>query len=719
MRSWRHLRRIVCKSLARGAAETKTRWCHSSEALEVNKRTVTGLYGYDVLKSATGFQAFAQEAIEKSDDLIERIRQTPPSMETIRLFDELSDTICTVVDSAELCRNSHPDVEFVEEASRASMKIYEYLHRLNTNPILYNAIVKVEQSDALTTEEAKRAAHTHRVEFERGGVHLPDEKLERVQQLNLHITHLGREFVGNILRDPGHVDIFPASKVPKCIQQMITPIFRSKDGMIKVLSKGDTSIKGSEFGARVITEAENLSSLLKWAKDREVRKQAYMEGYSVPKGNLGVIDDLIASRHNFAQLLGYQSFAEFNLAPTMAASSDVVKSFLLEFSEKIRGRADEELRMLEKFGQKIEGTSFKGVNAWDEAYYTGLMKAQSLGLNSRVVASYFPLNQCVEGLKLITLSLFGAILKQVPLARGESWHPGVQKFTLHHSVEGDLGHLYLDLYSRKGKFPGSAHFALRGGRRLAEDNYQLPVVALVCNFSSPPLSSCPVLNHWEVETLFHEFGHALHSLLTRTDYQHFSGTRTVLDFVEIPSNLFEYYAWDYRVLSGFAKHYATGEAIPFKLVESMKKAKNMFAATELQRQVLYAMIDQSFFGEQPLAAEDTTAVIAFLKHTHTSWKHVEGTHWHTRFNHLVTYGAGYYSYLYARCFAATIWNMVCEADPLSPDAGGVLRTRLLQYGGGKDPSFIIKDCTNEESLIACPKGGVKPSVKSLFKELGF
>lgn len=691
---------------------------YQTEAVGMNRQRVTGLYGYDVLKSANGFQAFAQAAIEKSEELIDRIKQSPPSMETIRLFDDLSDTICTVVDSAELCRNTHPDLDFVQEASQASMKMYEYLHRLNSNTILYHAIIKVEQSGTLTTEEAKRAAQSLRVEFERGGIHLPEEKLERVHELNLRVTQLGREFVENILKDPGHVDIFPASKVPKCIQQMIKPIFRSKDGTLAEFPKGGRSTRGFESGVRVFTEAENLSTILKWARDRELRKQAYMEGYSVPKANLRVIDGLIAARHELSQLLGYQSFAHFAVAPTLAGSPDVVKSFLMDLSEKIRGKADEELKMLERFGKDVEGACFNAVNAWDEAYYTGLMKAQTLDLNARVVASYFPLAQCIEGLKLITKSLFGAVLKQVPLARGEAWHPDVAKYTLHHSLEGDLGYLYLDLYARKGKFPGSAHFAIRGGRRLAVNDYQLPVVALVCNFSTHA-SSCPILNHWEVETLFHEFGHALHSLLTRTDYQHFSGTRTALDFVETPSNLFEYYAWDYRVLTRFARHYATGEPIPVKMVEAMNKAKNLFAATELQRQVLYAMIDQNLFGDQPLPAKDSTSIIASLKHQHTSLKHVEGTHWHTRFNHLVTYGAGYYSYLFARCFAATIWHKVCMGDPLSLETGEILRTSLLQHGGGKDPALMIKECAGEEALVSCSNGGVKPTIVSLFSELGY
>ncbi|KAH7387180.1 hypothetical protein KP509_16G009600 [Ceratopteris richardii] len=219
-------------------------------------RGSTGLYGYDVLKCASGFQAFAEEAIRKSEDLIERIRQMPPSMETISLFDELSDTVCTVVDSAELCRNTHSDSEFVEAASQASMTIYEYLNRLNTNSVLYDAIVKVENSNTLTTEEAKRAAFTHRLEFERGGVHLCNEKQEHIRKLRLQTTQLERKFMANILEDPGHIDIFPASRIPEGIKRMARQITKCEKGIIKQ-------------GLRLSTDSENLFSILKGVKDRE------------------------------------------------------------------------------------------------------------------------------------------------------------------------------------------------------------------------------------------------------------------------------------------------------------------------------------------------------------------------------------------------------------------------------------------------------------------
>ncbi|MCO5598898.1 hypothetical protein L7F22_052997 [Adiantum nelumboides] len=164
--------------------------------------------------------------------------------------------VCTVVDSAELCRNTHCDSEFVEEASRASTTMFQYLYRLNTNSVIYDAVVKVEQSNALTTEEAKRAAFTHRVEFERGGVHLCDGKQERIRQLHLQTNQLERKFMKNILEDHGHLDIFPASRAPKSIERIIKPIFQSESGVVK-------------NGVRVITDSENLQTILKWVKDKE------------------------------------------------------------------------------------------------------------------------------------------------------------------------------------------------------------------------------------------------------------------------------------------------------------------------------------------------------------------------------------------------------------------------------------------------------------------
>ncbi|XP_020589998.1 probable mitochondrial intermediate peptidase, mitochondrial isoform X5 [Phalaenopsis equestris] len=538
----------------------------------------TGLYGFQVLKTAKGFRRFVDEAIESADDLVSRISQMPPSEEVIKAMDDISNTVCSVIDSAELCRNTHPDREFVEEANKASMRISEYLH---------------------------------------------------------------------------------------------------------------------------------------------VRKQAYIRGNSVPYANLFVIDKLISTRHELAKIMGYRSYAEFAIRSNMAASPNVVMDFLLSLSNTVRQRADAEFKLVQDYKRTVDNDVRADLEPWDEAYFTGKMKSSAFDLDSSVIASYFPTFQCLEGLKLLAKSVFGVTLSRMSFSFGESWHPDVMKFLLHHPQEGDMGFLYLDLYSRDGKYPGCAHFAVRGGRRLSDAQYQLPIVALVCNFPNSQGSSISKLNHWDVETLFHEFGHALHSLLSRTDYQHFSGTRVVLDLAETPSNLFEYYAWDYRVLKMFGRHYSTGEIIPEKLVNSMNHARNMFSAMELQRQIFYSLVDLTLFGEQSADPMDTISIVADLKRKYTSWKHVEdGTHWHTRFSHLVNYGAGYYSYLYAKCFAATIWEKVCQDDPLSLATGTAIRTKFLQYGGAKHPSDLLRDLAGH-SIVRNYNEGIVPDTSSLCKELNF
>ncbi|KAK4489446.1 hypothetical protein RD792_005255 [Penstemon davidsonii] len=702
------LHALICKPVS--YFTYARRFLHSSTAPLIKE---TGLYGFEHLKAPKGFQRMVDDAIERSDELVKYIAGMPSPPEIIRAMDEVSDTVCTVIDSAELCRHTHPDRDFVDEASKATLRMNEYIHHLNSNPSLYHAVIKAEQNPHMLSEEAQRAAHYLRIDLEKGGIHLSAEKLDRVNQLNMEIVQLCRKFNENIITDPGQVDIFPASRIPKKLHHLTKTIYRPSSVASQKSAGTDCNLK--ERGLRLVTEPDSLCSILQLASDAEVRKLAYIGGNSSPRANLVVLDKLLDARHEFSEIMGCNSYSEFALKENMASSPEVVMSFLHEMSKMVRPKAEEEFKKILEFKRANSGLLVEDLEPWDEPYFTRMMKSSAHSLDYSVVASYFSLPQCIEGLKVLAESLFGVRCHEIPLGPGESWHPDVLKLSLYHLDEGDLGYLYLDLKSRKGKHPICAHFAIRGGRRISETDYQLPIIALVCNFSGPNFASVQ-LHHSDVETLFHEFGHAVHSLLSRTDYQHFSGTRVVLDFAETPSNLFEYYAWDYRVLRKFAKHNSTGDPIPEKLVESLVGAKKMFAATELQRQVFYTLIDQTLHTLKPSSISNTISIVADLKREHTSWKHVEGTHWHTRFSHLVTYGAGYYSYLYAKCFAATIWQKTCQEDPLSLDTGSALRSKLLQHGGAKDPAIILNDLVGN-CATRNQNGGIVPDVTSLAMEM--
>lgn len=569
-------------------------------------------------------------------------------------------------------------------------------------------MLKADKDQALTSEEAKRVARDLRIDFEKGGIHLCAEKKDRVSQLHVEIAKCCAQYNENIAKEPGHVDVYPASLIPKNLHHLVKPVNRST-------SRGSRpSIR--EKGFRIVTEPSTVSAVLQWTSDDEVRKMTYIKSNSVPCANLRVLDKLIAARHEISQIMGYKTYVEYALQSNMASSPDVVSSFLAELSKTVQPKGVEEFESIRDFKRRKYGQLDIEFEPWDEAYFARSMKSSAYDLDFSVVASYFSLSQCIDGLKVLVESLFGMKFINIPLAPGESWHPDVLKMALHHPSEGDLGYIYLDLNSRLGKYPGCAHFAIRGGRRVSKTEYQLPVIALVCNFSKLHNSAVVRLNHSDVDTLFHEFGHALHSLLSRTDYQHFSGTRVAFDMAETPSNLFEYYAWDYRVLKKFARHYSTGDIIPEKLVKSMQGAKKMFAALELQQQIYYALVDQTLYGDQTLSPIDTTSVVVDLRKQHTNWKHVEGTHWQTRFSHLLYYGAGYYSYLYAKCFASTIWERVCKDDPLSLETGTAIRTKFLQHGGAKDPAQLLNDLAGD-GITRCQNGGIVPNITSLCNEL--
>ncbi|KAM0840047.1 hypothetical protein ACQ4PT_059926 [Festuca glaucescens] len=393
-------------------------------------RPETGLYGFDVLRTAKGFRRFVDEAIQRSDELVAHISQLPPSAEIVHAMDEISNTVCSVIDSAELCRNTHPDREFVEEGDKASMRIYEHLQYLNTNTTLYNAILKAESEGVLLTDETRKAANNLRVDFEKGGIHLPKDKLERVNQLNLGIAQLGRKFNENIMMKPGFVDIYPASCIPRNIQHNFKAISRSRPRVVEEQSNPMNTTR--QKGLRILADSGTLSSALRWVSDEEVRRQVFIAGNSEPRENIAVLDELIDARDEFAKTMGCKSYAEFAIRPNMAASADVVMAFLNDLSDIVRHKADEEFNTIRDFKRRICNQKSADLEPWDEDYFIGMMKSSAHSVDPSVVASYFPSSQCIKGLNVLVESLFGATFNQIPMGDGESWHPDVIKLSLHH-----------------------------------------------------------------------------------------------------------------------------------------------------------------------------------------------------------------------------------------------------------------------------------------------
>ena len=711
--------------------------CLSTTSIDVNINP--GLFSLPNLRAPQDFFTLANEAISTCNTLRETIRINLETNEltprqTLHLLDDISNTVCSVIDASELCRSVHTSTQWRNAASSAFQILSEYIAELNADVNLYHSLVPITSNAQIMqslTEEERRMAFMLQKEFERDAIHLSDKDRQKVQQLNGFVVQLESMFTDNLLHEktfniggPLTEDLFRT--IPKHVIEGRIP--QENTGFLDANS------------VTLSTEPQVANSILRYSPSANLRKEVYMEVNTACPQNLEVLDALIQQRHALAIEMGYPSYAQYFLSDKMAQTPQVVMKFLDHVKRASQDRYRRDLEMLSKAKSQVEETS-EVLQPWDMTFYTGMIKSQVFegqgDVGESSMAGFFTVENSVEGMKILVQRLFGIEMKEVEMAAEERWDiddgdgtrpksntssigaTGVRRFEFYQECDGKpLGTMYLDLHPRPGKYSHAAHFTVRCGcesrdekGEAEEAEYQLPIIALVCNLSAPAsnMGSHAILSHSEVETLFHEFGHALHSLLSRTSFQHLSGTRVAMDFVETPSHLMEMYVWNEEFLNIIGSHYQTGGSIPPKNIENLVKSRNAFKAMEVQSQHVYALFDQTIFGDPQKWAHHSTTDIFSSLHKDNGLLFADGTHWHSKFGHLVSYGAGYYSYLYASTFSADIWS-TCFAggsDAFSREAGDKYWNEILINGGSKDPNRMLNAMLGRE-----------PKVDSFFQSLG-
>ena len=606
-------------------------------------------------------------AIAEAEDMLSEVLDADlprTYCNTLAPLEEAGDVVGRAFGTAGFMGYVHTDQE-VRDAGRASGERLSKWHtELAFNPRLYHSVEAfsaTEEAGSLSGERARLLEFVRR-DLKRAGHHLPAESQARVKELTGRLIELGVAFGQNIAEydDALEVTREDLDGLPESYTASLPPA--EKEGWLRV----------TMAYPHVIPFMEN-------AHRRDLRRRLTKKFNSrAVETNRPLLEEAVAIRMEIASLFGVPSWAHHRLSDRMAKTPEAVENFYELLLEPLQAAGHRELAhitgMLEADGE--EGPT----QVWDWRYYDNQIRRTEYGVNQMEVAGYFPLFRVVEGMLDLTGEVFGLEYREV---EAPVWHEDVISYAVVDRASGErIAHFHMDLFPREGKFSHAAAFPLVGGRRLQDGSYQQPRSAIVANFTPPSEGKPALLQHSEVLTLFHEFGHILHQVLTRTELGRFSGTSTEGDFVEAPSQIMENWTWRPEVLARFASHYETEEPLPAELLEKLTGAKLLNIAISKLRQASFGLLDMALHGSD--SRKDLDEILA--RTTEVSLFGLqEETFFPASFGHLLAgYDAGYYGYLWSEVYGDDMWRRFEEEGVTNPTVGMEYRREVLETGGSRD-----------------------------------
>ncbi|MGH8874713.1 MAG: M3 family metallopeptidase [Acidimicrobiia bacterium] len=563
----------------------------------------------------------------------------------------------------------HPDPDARAAGRTAEERLETWSVELAFRDDLYRCVQSFSESEeaaSLTGEAARLLEFTMR-DFRKAGHQLGPEAREEVRRISTRMVELGLRFEQNIADHQDHllVDRDDLEGLP--------------DVYVERLEGGD-----EEWSFKVTMAYPDVVPFMENAARRDLREQlAFKFNNRAVDDNRTLLEEAVRLRHRVAELFGQPSWAHHHMDDRMAKAPDRVEAFYHDLVPPLTDRAREELAVMGKLLEEDAGDD--RVQPWDWRYYDTQLRKRDYGVDPQEVAAYLPLERVLDGLLGITGEVLGVEYRRVEDA--PTWHPDVVTYAIADRSSGKIvGYCYMDLFPREGKFSHAAAFPLVPGRRLPDGDYQRPVAAIVANLTKPTSNRPSLLQHNEVVTLFHEFGHILHQTLTRAELVRFSGSSTERDFVEAPSQIMEHWCWRPEVLARFARHHETDEPIPEELVGRLVAARNLDVGLFTLRQVQFGALDLELHGpgaHKDLDAINRRATLISLLPFH------EGTFFPASFGHLFGYDAGYYGYLWAEVFGDDMFSRFEAEGVTNPEVGAAYRREILERGGSLDADRLL------------------------------
>lgn len=557
----------------------------------------------------------------------------------------------------------------------------EYTTEVGQNQKLYQAYRNIRDSDQFSQlSQAQQKTITDSIkQFELAGVGLSGAVKKEYQQLQKELSELQSRFENNVL------DANQSWSKELTTDTRLSGLPDYAMGLLRQNAKAR-----SLQGYRITLDMPCYLAILTYADDRELRKEVY-KAYSTRASDQGITDikwdnseimlSILQKRQQKAQLLGFSNYAELSLETKMANNVEQVTDFLSKLVEKSRPAALAEYQQLQQYAAE-NGLSDE-LQAWDIAYYSEKQKQQLFKFSDEDLKPYFSDNRVIEGLFGIVQKIFQVTIQQVD-KHIQLWHPDVRFYKIYDQDKQLIGQFYLDLYAREHK-RGGAWMDECSNRYVIDNKIQLPVAYLTCNLT-PPVGDEPALfTHDEVITLFHEFGHGLHHMLTQVDVPEVSGINGVeWDAVELPSQFMENFCWQREALDLFAIHYQTGQPLPQDLFEKMIAAKNYQSAMQMIRQLEFSIFDIQLHQLSEIRqVKQILQVLNEVRDKVSVIKTPEFNRFQNSFSHIFAggYAAGYYSYKWAEVLSADAFSRFEEEGVFNPETGQKFLQCILQKGG--------------------------------------
>ncbi|MES2217435.1 MAG: M3 family metallopeptidase [Pseudomonadota bacterium] len=568
--------------------------------------------------------------------------------------------------------------------------LIEYHTEIMQNVTLFEAIQSIADG-----EEFKQMSHAQQKviqnelrDFKLAGVNLSPTDKARFAELQKQLSKLQTLFAEHILdatqgwtlhvSDPNAVAGMTAQDL-KIAEQ--TAAQQGKDGWVFTL------------------EYPSYAAVMKYMENRELRWLMY-EAYATRASDQGpnagrwdntaIIEDILRLRHELANLLGFPNFAEYSLATKMAGSVSRVLSFLYDLVDRSQHAAKEEVRELAEFAKARD--NIQQIEAWDLAFYSEKLRQQKYAISQEELRAYFPAPKVMAGMFSVVNKLYGITI--VEKLNVDTWHPQVKFFEVFDQNNALRGCFYTDLFARPHKRDGAWMDECRMRRILDDGSMQTPVAFLTCNFTRPVDNKPALLTQDEVETIFHEFGHCLHHLLTKIDYASISGINGVpWDAVEFPSQIMEHWAWEKATMPLISAHFETGECLPDSIYNKLLAAKNFQSGLQMLRQLEFSLFDFRIHQEyEPGMGGRVQNILDEVRNLAAVITNPTFNRFQNSFSHIFagSYAAGYYSYKWAEVLSSDAYSLFEETGVFNAETGKKYLENILEVGGIRDPmtSFI-------------------------------